>query len=733
MNLGTLLLSLSLLSALGAILLYGLFFLWKEQILRYYAQVLTLSTFLFNSLAILLLTYYFLTTNLDFQYVWEYSTQDSPWYLKLSGVWAGQEGSFFFWTWLILLSIAIEVVFQMREDIRFEAEEKPVPVKQKKNARKSKMTGDLKERNADISRTYVFDWTIAISMAVVVVFMILIFVKNPFDPVDQNLLRGKPDGVGLNPLLRNLWMTTHPPLLFIGYALVTIPFAASMANMISDDRRWSRISLQWSRISWLFLTLGIGIGAVWAYVELAFGGYWAWDPVEVGSFIPWFTLTAFMHAQLMNQRKGEYNIFVSVLGMATFVLVIFATYITRSGVWDSVHAWQETTVGNILLGLMISTLILGSIIILRRFSMEEEKDLTYSLDFITMFATIILLSLIAIVMIIGLIVSKGTPNPVFYETRLFPFTFPLVIVLGTCLIWRYLDKENLIYTFGWIMLASIASVILLPKYVFPGTPEDFYGGLSSHRVIAFFVPSLLFAIGAAGYKIIRSFRIKSLRVALKVAAPHLIHLGMLLMIISYAFSMKMAEEATFVLEEGQTAKFGDYEFTLVKIEESTEAEKEIHDFSIEVSKNGKSLGTEHPKYVYYTDAELWRTEVAIEMRLTEDVYINILSVDPDNDNQIDSVQLKVRTIPLMAYLWTGMILMSVGIGIVIFFGYDSGAGGNEKDWPQAGSDSKKGLSDRKQSQPKSKTSSHAEESVSSDGAADDAKYQKMLEDELNNL
>ena len=209
----------------------------------------------------------------------------------------------------------------------------------KKNAKTSNLKGDFRQDEFDISRTHVFDWTITISMAVVVVFMILIFVKNPFDDVDPDLLDYKPDGNGLNPLLRNLWMTIHPPLLFVGYAFVTIPFAASMANLISDDRRWSRISLQWSRVAWLFLTLGIGIGAIWAYVELAFGGYWAWDPVEVGSFIPWFTLTAFLHAQLMNKRKGEYNIIVSILGMATFVLVIFATYITRCGVWDSVHAW----------------------------------------------------------------------------------------------------------------------------------------------------------------------------------------------------------------------------------------------------------------------------------------------------------------------------------------------------------------------------------------------------------
>ena len=722
MNSGTLFLGFSLVSALAAIAFYGLFFLEREKSLRYYAQVFTLSTFLFTSLAILLLTYYFLSSNLDYQYVWEYSAKDSPWYLKLSGVWAGQSGSFFFWTWLILLSIAIEVFRQMREDRVIEEEAKLMSPKTTKRKKRSNLKGVLQTEKADISRTQVFDWTITIAMSVVVVFLILVLVKNPFEAVDQKLLNYKPEGNGLNPLLRNLWMIIHPPLLFIGYALVTIPFAASMGNMISDDKRWSNISLQWSRMAWLFLTLGIGIGAIWAYVELAFGGYWAWDPVEVGSFIPWFTLTAFLHAQLMNKRKGEYNIIVSVLGMATFVLVVFATYITRSGVWDSVHAWQETTVGNILLGLMISTLVLGTTLILWRFSREEEKkDFTYSVDFMTMFATIVLLALIAIVMFIGLLVSKGTPNPVFYETRLFPFIFPLTIILGTCLIWRYMKKENLVYGFGWILLASIACAVILPKYVFPGTPEDFYGGISSHRVIAFFVPSIVFAMGAIIYRIVRSFRILSLRTALKVASPHMIHLGIALMILSYPFSMKMAEEKTITLEVGETAAFGDYEFTLTGIERSDIDEKEIHDFSIEIHKDGKSIGTKHPKYINYTDVGLWRTEVAIKMRVTGDVYINIIDHDPDGNNEIDSVKIKVSTIPLMAFLWGGMMLMAVGIGIVIFFGYGFGSQEIAKNKPemepQAENEPKP--ADKKKPSPSSKQ--------------EDEKYLKMLEDELKKL
>ena len=707
MNAGTLLIGLSLISALGAIFLFIQFFINKDKNLRYYAQVLTLGCFLLNSLALLLLTYYFLSSNFNFQYVWEYSAKNSQWYLKLSGVWAGQEGSLFIWAWLMLLSIALEVYLQIKKDKKLEEN---TQCKKKKGKKKSK------KRKSTISPTLAFDWTITIAMAVVVVFILLILVKNPFDSVNPKLLENKPDGNGLNPLLRNLWMTIHPPLLFIGYALVTVPFAASMAYLISDDKKWSKISLQWSRLAWLFLTLGIGIGAIWAYVELAFGGYWAWDPVEVGSLIPWVTLTAFLHAQLMNKRKDEYKIIVSILGMATFILVIFATFITRSGFWDSVHAWQETKVGNILMGLMITTLFFGSLLAFWRFSKEDEKkEFKYSMDFVTMFSTILLLSLIAIVMLIGLLVSMGTPNPVFYETRLFPFTFPLIIILAVCLIWRYLNKENLLFTIGWVILASIACAFILPKYAFPGTPEDFYGGISSHRVVAFLVPSILFAIGACIYKVIKSIKLKSIRTTLKTISPHIIHIGIALMIISYFFSAKLVEEKTITLEKGQTVDFKEYEIKLVNIENSKEREKEIHDFTIDINKNGKSIGTKHPKYVYYSDVEQWRTDVAIKMRVTEDLYINILNVDPDSNNEIDSVKIKVQTVPLMAFLWGGMVLMSIGIIIRILIDYGIGKKEIEIEEPVS----------HKKTRKKEKSDFTKKKG--------DEKYEKMLEQELKKI
>lgn len=709
MDAGTSFIGLSLLSALGAIFLFGLYFSSKEKIFRYYAQVLTLVCFLFISLAILLLTYYFLSSNFDYHYVWEYSAENSPWYLKFSGVWAGQSGSMITWTWLIMLSIAIEVALKMRKEQEPEEESKPEKKKGRKKAKIGKET-------PTVSRSDVFDWTITIAMAVIVVFLLLVIVKSPFEPVDSVKLKSDPDGQGLNPLLRNMWMVIHPPLLFIGYAWVTIPFAASMAYLISDDRKWSKISLQWSRASWLFLTLGIGIGAVWAYVELAFGGYWAWDPVEVGSLIPWVTLTAFLHAQRMNQRKGEYKIIVAILGMATFVLIIFATFITRSGFWDSVHAWQETTVGNILMGLMIITTIFGSILVFLRFSMEEDKKKSdYSVEFITMFSTIVLLSMLAIVMFIGLLVSMGTPNPVFYETRLFPFVLPLMFILGACFIWRYVEQEDLLYTIGWIILASIVCAFLLPKYVFPGTPEDFYGGISTHRVIGFFVPPVLFAIGATIFQIYKSIKVQSIRSTLKLVSPHLIHLGIALMLISYAFSAKMAEEKTATLAEGQTVEFKDYEFKLVKIEESVDEEKEIHDFHIEIMKNGKSIATKHPKYVYYSDVEQWRTEVGIKMRLTEDIYINIINVDPDGNDKIDSVRIKVQTMPFMGFLWGGMMLMSVGISIIVFIDLGIGKKVIEKVEPE--------------SPPPAKTKGKQRNTKK----GKDDKYEKMLEEELKKM
>jgi cytochrome c biogenesis factor len=341
-------------------------------------------------------------------------------------------------------------------------------------------------------------------MLVVLVFLILLIFKNPFEPTHpQTFNEGEaneftiypkdyPGGHGMNPMLRNPWMVIHPPILFIGYALITIPFAAGLGYSITGDKSWTKSSIQWSRLAWLFLSLGIGIGAVWAYIALGWGGYWAWDPVEVAGLIPWITLSAFLHTQLMNKRKNEYKIITPLLGTFTFLLVLFATFITRSGLWTSVHAWSETEVGQILGGTMIITFVLSLVIILFSFfkrgdmptfglasdeeQIENQEKRKYNWDSITMLATVIIFAVLTIVTLIVLMSTMGKFTPEAYETRLTPFVIILMIIMSICLCWRYfgfyrctfsriqLNHFMLVQSMTLILLGSLTLILLASWY-----------------------------------------------------------------------------------------------------------------------------------------------------------------------------------------------------------------------------------------------------------------------------
>ncbi|MCK5559454.1 MAG: cytochrome c biogenesis protein CcsA [Thermoplasmata archaeon] len=442
----------------------------------------------------------------------------------------------------------------------------------------------------------VYDWTRAIVMIVALVFLILLVIKNPFEAThsmtfnegEQNEFTIQADdypaGHGMNPMLRNIWMVIHPPVLFIGYAFVTIPFAASLAYSITNDRKWTEISTQWSRLAWLFLTLGIGIGGLWAYIALGWGGYWAWDPVEVGSLVPWITLSAFLHTQLMNKRKNQYGIITPILGTLTFLLIIFATFITRSGMWESVHSWTETEIGWVLLITMIGTIILSSIIIIISFILRFQKGTydgffentkKFNWDSLSMLGSVIIFVLLTIIVFIGLIMTMRKPNIALYETSLAPAIFILLGAMAVCLGWRYLGKENTVYAISWALLLGIACAVFLPMYLFPGDADTFYkfefGSITSHNIVGFIIPLVFLMIIAAIFKIVKSINRKSIRATLKAISPHIIHIGVALIILAYGASQTMVVEGNERLRVGDTMEVGDYKIKLIeiKIEENT--------------------------------------------------------------------------------------------------------------------------------------------------------------------
>ncbi|MFB6266283.1 MAG: heme lyase CcmF/NrfE family subunit, partial [Halodesulfurarchaeum sp.] len=255
-----------------------------------------------------LLIWYFLTDAFRIAYVAENSMRSQPLPYKLSALWSGQSGSLLLWTGFLAVFAAVV------------ARTKDVP----------KLSG----------------YASAVIMLTQVFFLVLLLVSDPFQrTVDAyNLARPPADGIGLNPLLQNPGMFFHPPTLYAGYAGFVIPFAFAVAGLLTRDESWVEHTRRWTVFAWLFLSIGILIGAWWAYVILGWGGYWAWDPVENASLLPWLTGTAFLHSVMIQERRGRLRIWNHLLIVGTYLLTIYGVFLTRSGIVTSVHSFARSAI-----------------------------------------------------------------------------------------------------------------------------------------------------------------------------------------------------------------------------------------------------------------------------------------------------------------------------------------------------------------------------------------------------
>lgn len=603
---------------------------------HFYAKLVSIFLFITVTIAMILLYYYFLASDMSIEYVWEYSSRSLPLEYKISGVLAGMAGSLLFWVWCITLSWFVEEVNDWR---RPKSEE-------------------------------LMGWTRAIMMLVIGVFLYFLIIGDVFAETPQSYLGALPDGQSLNPLLQTPLMIVHPPIVFLAYGFVVISMASAMAYLISNDKDWVKLSMPWSRWSWFFLTLGIGIGGLWAYVVLGWGGYWAWDPVETSSLLPWILLTAFLHAQLMNKRKEDYKFAAPALGIYSFVLVIFATFTTRAGgIWQSVHAFGQAdieasafdrfvevlTSDKVILGyfiLMIGMAIVGAILLvwalLKRGEPEEEnidrpkRGVFEEIinDRNLMFITLILLTITTIVTLILLIMSVNGAERGQFDSRIGFFAMAGIVLLVVCLVWKYLGRKA---TFFSLVITGAISLILGALY-----PNTWIVGTT--------MPFLILASGSALYKIVKSINRKSIRGSINNIAPHIVHLGVIFIIIGFIGSNFLGTEKDITLDmNGQSENVGNYELKMI---EGRYLQGESIFVTIEIFQNGNFIGRAEPGAMVVD--QQWRNEISVKGTPMEDVYITYVDARVTG-NTVTSVDLQVKILPLMSLLWLGMWLLAIGI------------------------------------------------------------------------
>jgi len=530
---------LALLSAVGAVLM-ALYGYWDKQAKWIEgARRAAVVVWLLLTLAILTLEYALLTGDFNLNYIANVSSREMPTLLKITALWGGQDGSILFWAWLMA---TFAFVLFLR---RWDQERDLLPI------------------------------VIIVTMSTLAFFIGLdLLASNPF----KRLGFTPPDGRGLNPLLRHPGMVIHPPLLYLGFVGFVIPYAFAMAALVTrrTDARWILLTRRWTLIAWLFLSLGLLLGGRWAYDVLGWGGYWAWDPVENAAFMPWLAGTAFLHSVQIQEKRGMLKIWNMVLIILTYGLVIFGTFITRSGVIDSVHAFARSAVGPAFFGFIALTSIASVWMLLRRLddlrsdnrlqslASREAIFLLNNLLFMTLTLSVFIGTVFPMVseLLTG---EKITVGPPWFDRVTGPQFGLLVFLMGIAPLfaWRRQSVQRLGRNLWWPFLLATAIVIAL-----------LVGGMRSlGALLGFWIVSVVgittFWEYARGVLARRRAQKEPLPVALwrltgrnrRRYGGYLIHLGVVCMALGVLGTEMFQQETQGTLARGETMSLGGFDLT----------------------------------------------------------------------------------------------------------------------------------------------------------------------------
>jgi len=663
MNPGEVLVILGTLAPLGAFVATASTFRSPDKRTASYASALSILTFVVITAALLFLMFLFLTSDVGYDYVWWNTSSDLSTAYKIAGVWSSAEGSFLLWIWFMSLVLVVEVMLQPRRTY--------------------------------LSRKFHAAFQSSLS-GILFMFMLLLLDMNLFRGTDPYARMLFPQGYGLEFSLQTPEMILHPPVVFAGYAFCIAALAAGISYYLTGDSKWHSISLPWARLAWIFLTLGIGIGAIWAYYVLGWGGYWAWDPVETSSLLPWLVVTAFLHTQLRNARKGEYAIVSPALGMASFVAVMFAAFTTRAGsIWTaSVHAFGKsagaTAAARLSYLLQHDSTVLGIFTLMvalfaftaffayskyratprKEEEPEPERMSEYISDRNNMTLTVALLIVTSAVLLLLLFknvnVSQSANYTEFNQKMSLFFVF-LMVALSICLVWKSLGKERAFWLGAGMLVASIVLGVLAA-----GTGDFDW-------LVAFSLPSYVLAVFASAFKIAKSRVPGSARKTLQKLSPQIIHLGVSLVLVSFVISSNMQTFPADVLSTndvkgtyllvGEQVKVGDYSIRLVNLSYHPDSRfaggivvDEVRDAVIDILKSGDVVRRGAVLSDLYGhnasgDPVIPEVEVYIYKSVLSDLYINFQWIDSS------TAFVQVKLVPMMNFLWAGFGLLVIGLAI----------------------------------------------------------------------
>ena len=626
-----------LLSAYGAVAaLFGK--LRTNPFLEVSAQRAVVGAWLMTSVATGILLHAILTDNFSFNYVASRSNADLDLLYKVAALWGGQEGSLMFWSWIAATYTFVAVY-----------------------------TGRSRHRN-------MISYVLVTMSATQAFFLGLVaFTANPFQVIMSGpQITSVPDGQGLNPLLQHPMMAIHPPMLYLGYVGFTVPFAFALASLITRQpgERWIHTTRVWTMVTWLFQSIGILLGARWAYVVLGWGGYWGWDPVENASLLPWITGTAFLHSVMMQEKKGMMKVWNIVLISSTFFLCIFGTMMTRGGLVSSVHAFAESNIGIYFVWFLVIGISITAYLITSRLDYlrsEAELDSVVSRESSFLFNNVVLLASCFAVLwgtlfpviseyFTGDKITVGAP---FFNKVNVPIGLFLLFLtgVGPLFAWRRTSAESLRRNFQWPALAALAC----GAAVVAAGVRHFYATVC-FALCAFVTLTVLMEFYRGGRVIQRKRRTSLLAAMVELThrntrryGGYLVHMAIVLMFIGFAgaaFNRVHQQE----MAVGDSVAVGAYEFKLQNVSEMDNPNFFRAVASIDVSKRGEFLQTLMPERRFYHASQQPTSRVDVRNRLNEDVYLVYAGQSSDGANPVIQVYIN----PLVNWIWIGSVLLVLG-------------------------------------------------------------------------
>ncbi|OEF96095.1 heme lyase CcmF/NrfE family subunit [Desulfuribacillus alkaliarsenatis] len=597
---------------------------------------------LLSTVAAAVLIYVLVTSDFRVLNVYRYTSTDLPLLYKISAFWAGNSGSLMLWAWV--LSIFSFVVIFSRKLLG----SKLLP--------------------------YV---GIIFLLNQIFFFFVLCFAANPFalnpDPTIT-------EGTGLNPMLQHPGMIFHPVTLYIGYVGFVVPFAFGMAALITKqvDDFWIKMTRKWTVIAWLFLTLGNLYGGQWAYVELGWGGYWAWDPVENASFMPWLTATAFLHSIMIQERKNMLKVWNMVLIILTYGLTLFGTFLVRSGVLTSVHAFADSNIGSYFLLFLTFMMLLAIFFLINNLKVLQEGGqfksllskessflvnnlLLVGVTFATFWGTMFPVISEAVQ---GVRVTVGIP---FFDRVNGPLLLAMIFVMGVCplIAWQKSTLKNLRDNF---LIPGLFGIVVAAGLFAYGIQNGW--ALLSAAVIAFvflvhiieFVRGTRVRMQMTNENVVVAFY-RLISRARRRYGGYIIHIGIILMAIGIVASNIYDVEELKTVQVGESIIIKDYVLTYEGLNQVREGANDVVYADLTVYKGGEYLMQIQPEKIFYPTWPQPRTEVALHSTIIEDLYVVLSGWERD-----ESATIKVTVNPLVAWIWYGGYIVVLGTIIALWPG-----------------------------------------------------------------